>query len=722
MMPRSFTVLDSIRMARFVQSMDAPVVHFSPDRSKFVVVTRVGNLEENSNEYSILLFDVDKIDSAPQPRRLLTLSTSSNGPAISSLEWLADSRTVVFLAEWPERKSSICALDVETQHVRQIVENTAGVAAFDVSPDLAKVVFISREAGPPLVDEDERRHGVVITSQSLLDLVRRAGTKENFGPARLFVKTASSVARRVELTDAISAFPGLSLSPDGRYALIRIYPIEVPDHWREYDDPLLQVFIRAKRPRGAPLRLYCYVVVDTETGLARRLLDAPSPWGMSFAWSPDSASVVLGSTFLPLIVGDRSERAARQKGCFIAEIGVESGVVTSIAVGDARVPGALRLAGWDRVTNSVLLRGPINGDPAASERTIAYRKMNHVWRIVDDFESKQTEQDFFEVDVEEDLNTPPRVVATDCATGVKTVVFDPNPQFRDLTLAQVEEISWTTADGRQVKGGLYWPPGYVEGNRYPLVIQTHGWRRTAFMPDGMWTTGFAAQALAAKGIIVVQAADAVDSRTLTTPEEGSLAVASFEALVDSLDERRLIDRARVGLMGFSRTCYHVKCALTRSEYSFAAAAITDGIDAGYFQYMAVANSENMVGAEYEKMNGGLPFGPGLRSWMDSAPGFHLDKVRAPLRIEAIGLPDVISEWEWFAGLSRLGKPVEFLLIPHGAHILEKPWERMISQQGNVDWFCFWLKGEEDDDPAKREQYARWRELRGASENKATLQN
>jgi hypothetical protein len=30
-------------------------------------------------------------------------------------------------------------------------------------------------------------------------------------------------------------------------------------------------------------------------------------------------------------------------------------------------------------------------------------------------------------------------------------------------------------------------------------------------------------------------------------------------------------------------------------------------------------------------------------------------------------------------------------------------ERLTSHQGNVDWFCFWLKNEEDP--------ARWRELR-----------
>jgi hypothetical protein len=30
---------------------------------------------------------------------------------------------------------------------------------------------------------------------------------------------------------------------------------------------------------------------------------------------------------------------------------------------------------------------------------------------------------------------------------------------------------------------------------------------------------------------------------------------------------------------------------------------------------------------------------------------------------------------------------------------------------NVDWFTFWLKDYEDPDPAKTQQYERWRELR-----------
>jgi hypothetical protein len=43
----------------------------------------------------------------------------------------------------------------------------------------------------------------------------------------------------------------------------------------------------------------------------------------------------------------------------------------------------------------------------------------------------------------------------------------------------------------------------------------------------------------------------------------------------------------------------------------------------------------------------------------------------------------------------------------------------------VDWFCFWLKGFEDPDPARAEQYRRWRELRklrDGDRGSATLEN
>ena len=82
-----------------------------------------------------------------------------------------------------------------------------------------------------------------------------------------------------------------------------------------------------------------------------------------------------------------------------------------------------------------------------------------------------------------------------------------------------------------------------------------------------------------------------------------------------------------------------------------------------------------------------------------------------LRITAIGSLSVLQEWEPYAGMLAQGKPAELVYIPEGSHVLVKPWERLTSQQGAVDWDRFWLQGYEDPDPAKADQYARWRRLR-----------
>jgi hypothetical protein len=115
--------------------------------------------------------------------------------------------------------------------------------------------------------------------------------------------------------------------------------------------------------------------------------------------------------------------------------------------------------------------------------------------------------------------------------------------------------------------------------------------------------------------------------------------------------------------------------------------------------------------ESEQIYGGTPFGDGLKRWTEHAPGFHLDRIRTPLRIEAITPGGILEEWGIYASLLKQTKAVDLVYFPNGQHILQKPLDRLASQQGNVDWFRFWLKDEEDPDPGKAKQYARWRELR-----------
>ena len=170
----------------------------------------------------------------------------------------------------------------------------------------------------------------------------------------------------------------------------------------------------------------------------------------------------------------------------------------------------------------------------------------------------------------------------------------------------------------------------------------------------------------------------------------------------------------MGIIGFSRTCYHVEGALIEDPKLFAAASITDGVDESYMQYLlsGIESDSIAVESEQRKIYGTTPFGAGLGTWIRQAPGFRLDRVQTPLLIGAIeGPTSVLSEWEIYASLRNQKKPVDLMYIPNGQHILQKPLDRLASQQSNVDWFRFWLQGYEDPVPAKRAQYARWQGLR-----------
>jgi hypothetical protein len=187
-------------------------------------------------------------------------------------------------------------------------------------------------------------------------------------------------------------------------------------------------------------------------------------------------------------------------------------------------------------------------------------------------------------------------------------------------------------------------------------------------------------------------------------------MAAYEGAIDYLDGRGLINRTRVGIIGFSRTVFYVEYTLTHSQYPIIAATLADGFDGGYVNYVLWGGR-----VDYSAVIGGPPVGASLPLWLTNSPGFNLDKVTAAVRIEDYGSVGPLEGWEWFSGLVNLTKPVDFIWLPFAPHLLVKPWERLTSLQGNVDWFAFWLKGEEAGSQTKRRQYDRWRELRKLQE-------
>jgi dipeptidyl aminopeptidase/acylaminoacyl peptidase len=711
----SVTVADLIRMTRLADPLyeaglasNGLVGHFSPNGNQFVVVLRKGNLATNANTYSLVLFHTSDAFHSPAPKVLLSLHSSSNRPAISDVKWLADNDMVMFLGEHRGARTQVYSFKCATGEMRRLTNHNTNVSAFAITASGDQIAYVAEGPVATWGTEHALHNGIHVSNELLSDLIKGNYGGGEYDTHELYLEQpVSHVLVHARIRGRIeSPTIQLSLSPDGRYVVVQTHATSIPESWGQYKDKTLQMSIERTTSISTSTHVNQYELVDTRTGVSHTLLDAPlgtNSGGSEVAWSPDSKSVMVSNTYLPFDSKNPDESALRSSRTFLAEVKIPGRQVVAISDKD------LRLDQWDPTTNIVVCDvGRIASLTGKTAPKIYFRQQGNKW--TETSISDHTNVRRPEIVLEEDPNTPPRIVAIDPKIGRKSLLMDLNPQFSRLSFGKVEDVKWRDMLGNETEGGLYWPRDYVPDRKYPLVIQTHGWNRDKFWPDGPWTTAFAAQPLAGKEFFVLQVPDP-NWQVWNTALEAPLAMAAYEGGIDYLAERGLIDRNRIGIVGFSRSCYYLLYTLTHSKYQFAAAAVADGMDAGYFQYMALSNWNATLTSTFELLNDGPPLGAQLSFWMKRSPEFLMENVRSPLRIQAIGPPSLLLEWSWFSGLSRLHRPIDFVYIPDGTHILEKPWDRMVSQEGNVDWFSFWLKGEEDPDPAKAEQYGRWRELR-----------
>jgi dipeptidyl aminopeptidase/acylaminoacyl peptidase len=328
----------------------------------------------------------------------------------------------------------------------------------------------------------------------------------------------------------------------------------------------------------------------------------------------------------------------------------------------------------------------------------------------DQFLKKSTVRSNLTMSIRQDLNRPPALWASDQATGIERVIWNPNPQLANVKLGQASIYHWRDRTGDKWIGGLIKPVGYIPGRRYPAVIQMYSFHQDQFITDGTDPTAFAARELASVGFVVLQI-----QRKLTTLTEADTeaSLRGYKSAIRALDDAGLIDPARVGVVGFSRTCWYAWNALVKDPKLFAAATIADGNTNSYMEYMLFSNGSYLDREQNETLHGGSPFGNGLQRWIDTAPAFHLDQVKTPVRLEAMAPLALLTEWEAYTALYLQDKPIDFIYFPQGLHIHQRPQERLESQQGSVDWMRFWLQDYEDPDPAKVGQYVRWRQWKAS---------
>jgi dipeptidyl aminopeptidase/acylaminoacyl peptidase len=714
---------EPLTVAASINSRRLMLIESSPDDNRFVAMLVRGDLAANRNWLEIYSGEKTSLAVACRARLIARLATSSLtdlGPPFltvnNRITWV-DNQNIAFL--WLDERSrqQVLKLNIATGKSQWLTDHDTNVGKFSIGPD-GKLFFAAerrhdRSRSQRMLDE-----GFSVSNDDAYSLIR--GDVDGYGSLDRAWSRDYVLSRGLHRESPIrfnsrgfgSWVPHvMGFSPDGRFLLIDGTPEAIGEKWRGYNsqnyvtDGIAEALDRD--PDGFLARQVVQLfIVDTRSGEARPLWDVPDAHGLQAIWSPDGEKLLVGPTFLPLDLNAPGGRIGRAVAIVDRETGAASAVPIPL----------------DHVSPSMMLRWPndeaIELGGGGENYTLALRGGQWIPGQAAETAQHKSRTTF---EVMENANDPPRIMIEDKVSGVRQVFLEVDPSLRTrYSLGKVEEYRWQDASHRSWKGRLYLPVGYAKGRRYPLVIQTHGFAPMSQFSlygkgPGAPGTGpgwsiYAAQALANRGIAVLQTDNVTDPKIFNSPGEAEAAVAALEGAVKALDAEGLIDPERVGLAGYSRTGWHVEYALAHSSLPFAAALASDNFDGSYFQ------ATLMPGAAADLALGASPFGPGLQQWVKRSPGFNADKIRAPLRLqlESGGLHHALSQWELFSRLRQLKRPVEFYIIPdveNGSHALQNPRQVYAAQQGAVDWFDFWLNGYEDADPKKAEQYARWRQLR-----------
>jgi dipeptidyl aminopeptidase/acylaminoacyl peptidase len=324
-------------------------------------------------------------------------------------------------------------------------------------------------------------------------------------------------------------------------------------------------------------------------------------------------------------------------------------------------------------------------------------------------------------------SSPRSIVAIGLSDGRLETVFDPNPRFSRYRLGRIEKLDVTDGMGHEAFGHLVYPPDFQAGCRYPLVIVQY--RSQGFL-DGGTGNEYPIFPLAAAGFLVYSSDNPVlwrllarydtsrwqDLAAFTAREIGPSAYRErsalrvFAAVIDLLTRRGVVDPSRVGITGLSAGAEVLYYALIHSRRY--AAAVTSGLASPELGDLEVNRTARAL---FEVSLGARTLSEAIRTSerLFSLP-HNLGRVNTPLLMQ-LADHELIWDLPAYVALRNAGKPVEAYVYPDEHHIKWRPLHKLAVGVRTIDWFRFWLQGEEDPSPAKTPQYARWRALRRESQ-------
>ncbi|MCR6700950.1 MAG: Atxe2 family lasso peptide isopeptidase [Dokdonella sp.] len=306
-----------------------------------------------------------------------------------------------------------------------------------------------------------------------------------------------------------------------------------------------------------------------------------------------------------------------------------------------------------------------------------------------------------------EADRPPRLERIDIVTGERRVLFDPNAALaQDLAqAAPVRLLRWSDANGQPFTGQFF-PATRADSGPPPLFV-------TYYSCDGFLRGGLGDQwplaSMAASGIAAL-CINRAPGRILDAVQRYDLGRSAIESVVELLASSGEIDRAHIGMGGLS---FGSEVTLWTAAHSdlLAAASITSPLISPNYYLVGSLKGDAFLSGLRESWQLGPPDETPER-WRVLSPVFYLDRIRAPILMQ-MPEQEYLYALDYAIPLIRAQR-ADLYVFPHEPHQMFQPRHKVAAYQRNLDWFGFWLKGVEDEDPAKAAQYVYWRSMKQAA--------
>lgn len=275
-------------------------------------------------------------------------------------------------------------------------------------------------------------------------------------------------------------------------------------------------------------------------------------------------------------------------------------------------------------------------------------------------------------------------------TLAATKLSDLGAQVASWPVHGREVVRWKSQDGAEIEGVLHKPADFQAGRRYPLLVVIHGGPTGVSRPQPYGSASFyPIDGWLAKGALVLEpnyrgsAGYGEKFRALNVRNLGIGDAWDVLSGIDHLVAQGLVDKDRVGSMGWSQGGYISAFLTTKHADRFKALSVGAGISNWVTYY--VNTDIHPFTRQYLKAT---PWDD-PKIYADTSPMTYIKSAKAPTLIQhgdkdpRVPIPNA---FELYQGLQDQKVPVELMIFRGFGHGLDKPKANRAAMQQNWDWF------------------------------------